>query len=447
MRTLVRTALVLFVASSVGCVAHASGAAQPPYGNPDSRYDDPRRSPEWEVGFFYQELSPFGDWIYTYEYGWSWLPRDVRVGWRPYSYGQWVLSDYGWFWVSYEPFGWATYHYGRWAWHPRLGWIWVPGRIWGPAWVSWQYGGGYVGWAPLPPEVGFDLGIGLRFDGFDLRVGIHPQSYIFIEERRFLDREAYRYAAPPARNVTIINNTTNITNITIIDNRVVNRGIELDRVERATGKRPKRMRVAETQTEKSERVRGEEVVVYRPSKTRLDSVRVDESKPRRGRAEIERARAERREPAERVESPRPQRTGELEVAPRVRAEAPPSARSSEREEQRERQQLEAYQREQRQRLEKVQRDERAKQKAQPPAKAREVEAQHAKERQALAEELKREERQLEARQEVERKAAKASPPASQAGGKKAEPAKGKAKGQEKGKKKPPAEEPPPLRQR
>jgi translation initiation factor IF-2 len=30
-----------------------------------------------------------------------------------------------------------------------MGWYWTPSSIWGPAWVSWAVGGGYVGWCPL----------------------------------------------------------------------------------------------------------------------------------------------------------------------------------------------------------------------------------------------------------------------------------------------------------
>jgi hypothetical protein len=30
-----------------------------------------------------------------------------------------------------------------------LGWYWVPGNVWGPAWVSWASGGDYIGWCPL----------------------------------------------------------------------------------------------------------------------------------------------------------------------------------------------------------------------------------------------------------------------------------------------------------
>src|SRR4029078_3932784 len=29
------------------------------------------------------------------------------------------------------------------------GWFWIPGRTWGPAWVSWGYAPGYVSWCPL----------------------------------------------------------------------------------------------------------------------------------------------------------------------------------------------------------------------------------------------------------------------------------------------------------
>ena len=41
-------------------------------------------------------------------------------------------------WASEEPFGWATYHYGRWGYSDRMGWFWVPGNRWAPAWVAWR---------------------------------------------------------------------------------------------------------------------------------------------------------------------------------------------------------------------------------------------------------------------------------------------------------------------
>ena len=78
--------------------------------------------------------------------------RDVDRDWRPYSQGYWSYTDdYGWYWVSDEPFAWAVFHYGRWTYDEDDGWIWIPDTEWGPAWVTWRWSDDYVGWAPLGP--------------------------------------------------------------------------------------------------------------------------------------------------------------------------------------------------------------------------------------------------------------------------------------------------------
>jgi hypothetical protein len=103
---------------------------------------------------FQQPLAPYGNWIDDASYGRVWVPSVSVVGYdfAPYSAGgHWVLSDYGWTWVSDWDWGWGPFHYGRWITCGGYGWCWVPGTMWGPAWVSWRSGGGYVGWAPLPP--------------------------------------------------------------------------------------------------------------------------------------------------------------------------------------------------------------------------------------------------------------------------------------------------------
>ena len=99
------------------------GYGPPPNSPPNYDYDrgandydrgyDAERTPRGEVGFFYDELSPYGDWVQTRDYGWAWFPRDTHPYWRPYTDGRWVTTEYGWTWFSYEPFGWATYHYSR----------------------------------------------------------------------------------------------------------------------------------------------------------------------------------------------------------------------------------------------------------------------------------------------------------------------------------------------
>jgi hypothetical protein len=106
-----------------------------------------------EERFFYDALADYGDWVLIEPYGWVFQPRVNWVAWRPYQYGFWAPTEvYGWTWVSTEPFGWATYHYGQWLYDRFQGWVWIPGLDWGPAWVAWQEGDGYVGWAPQMPS-------------------------------------------------------------------------------------------------------------------------------------------------------------------------------------------------------------------------------------------------------------------------------------------------------
>src|SRR5262249_31621677 len=98
---------------------------------------------------YQSELSGYGRWIDTPEYGTVWVPNDQGSSWRPYSNGYWDDGPDGSFWVSYDPWGGAPYHYGRWSWYASNGWVWCPGAIFAPAWVSWYYGPSYVGWCPL----------------------------------------------------------------------------------------------------------------------------------------------------------------------------------------------------------------------------------------------------------------------------------------------------------
>ena len=87
---------------------------------------------------FYDDLSPYGDWIDYPEYGYVWHPRVADF--RPYSTaGHWVWTDeYQWMWVSDYNWGWATFHYGRWLYDDFYGWVWMPGYEWSPAWVEWR---------------------------------------------------------------------------------------------------------------------------------------------------------------------------------------------------------------------------------------------------------------------------------------------------------------------
>jgi len=189
--------------------------------------------PENSLNFFYDNLADQGSWLEVADYGYVFQPS-VAVSssdWRPYSDGYWAYTDAGWTWVSYEDFGWATYHYGRWANLDGYGWVWVPGYEWGPAWVSWRTGGDYVGWAPLPPEDGGVVYEGRAITGnVDVSFGIGPLYYNFIDIRYIGEPVLRGRLIEPSRNVTIINNTVNVTNITVNNTTVINNGPDLTRV-------------------------------------------------------------------------------------------------------------------------------------------------------------------------------------------------------------------------
>jgi uncharacterized protein YacL (UPF0231 family) len=181
------------------------------------------RAPVADYGVFHDSLSSYGSWFDTQDYGYVWQPAVVhQSGWRPYTRGHWVCTDYGWTWVSEEPFGWATYHYGRWALLRGYGWIWVPGYEWAPAWVTWRESGSHIGWAPLPPET---LAYSRHRWGSSVEVsfGIGPLWFSFIEYRNF-GRPVRHHYLPVARNSYFISNTTNITNIYVQNNIIANGG-------------------------------------------------------------------------------------------------------------------------------------------------------------------------------------------------------------------------------
>ncbi len=111
----------------------------------------PRASAQVTLQSLFSDLVPYGQWTQLGSYGAVWEPNVSDPDWTPYSVGHWAYTDYGWTWVSDEPWGWITYHYGRWV-DFNQSWYWVPGTAWAPAWVGWRYGGGYCGWVPLPPR-------------------------------------------------------------------------------------------------------------------------------------------------------------------------------------------------------------------------------------------------------------------------------------------------------
>lgn len=176
---------------------------------------------------FYQPLEPYGAWVDVGSYGRCWHPREIGADWQPYTIGHWEWTDAGWYWVSDEPWGWACFHYGSWYDAPSIGWVWIPGTEWSPAWVSWRYSDDYIGWAPCGPG----------------RAVLGVSFFTFCDAHRFQDH--FR-----GRRDLIVNNTTIINRTRVVNNfnrrtvdidgrqRTVfeNRGPGVDPIRRATGR-------------------------------------------------------------------------------------------------------------------------------------------------------------------------------------------------------------------
>ena len=201
----------------------------------DSAYAD--RGPSFDDFRNDAELSWNGEWIDTPEYGTVWRPRRVNDEWQPYVYGRWVWTRAGWAWASDEPFGWAVYHYGRWAWSPAFGWMWVPGRVWAPAWVSWRWTDGYAAWCPLGPR----------------RVVQQPSLWVVVPSRHFLE---------PVRHHVVPRNQR--PGLPLPPAPGPRAGPPITQIERATGRSVRPLAINDGATPGAARASSGTVTFYRP---------------------------------------------------------------------------------------------------------------------------------------------------------------------------------------
>ena len=187
--------------------------------------------------YFYNSLAPYGNWVEVDGYGLCWQPTVgiVDTGWRPYcDRGRWLWSDSGWYWYSDYSWGWAPFHYGRWCTYPRLGWIWVPGTVWGPSWVTWRYTQDYCGWAPLPPYCHAVSGVGLWFGGSAVSVsfgfGLGPDRFPWVPIRHLGDPLWRHHLVARNEARALYSRSTVINNYTVRNNIVINNGMPRERV-------------------------------------------------------------------------------------------------------------------------------------------------------------------------------------------------------------------------
>lgn len=262
---------ILIMALAAGCIVYVPqgepGSPEPPPQSNQGYYDQgDQADAQWtydnpDVSDFYSYLGPSGLWVSYPSYGYVWVPRGVGYGWRPYSLGHWLSTDFGWTWMSTERWGWLVYHYGRWGWDVRLGWYWAPGDVWAPAWVAWRWGDAYIGWAPLPPGDDFDMGYGFRRRNWN----IPGDHWCFVRGQEFLDPRLDRWIVPRERNISIIDYTRMDVNIRVRNDRVYNDGVDAAFVQRQTNRTVDRYELKDARRPQEARVGTRDVALFRPS--------------------------------------------------------------------------------------------------------------------------------------------------------------------------------------
>jgi uncharacterized protein DUF6600 len=214
---------------------------------------------------FYDQLSPYGQWMDYPQYGYVWIPSGVH-GFIPYSTsGHWIYTDLGWTWVSDFAWGWAPFHYGRWLYDDFYGWVWVPASEWGPAWVCWRHAPGYYGWTPMPPGVSLNVMFGPRFH-------VHHDRWIFVREGYVNSPRLTPYIAPRNENITIIKNSTVINNTHVDNSNHVTyiTGPRRDDVQKVTGASIRPVAVKES-AKPEQSLNNNELRIYRPSIQKTDA--------------------------------------------------------------------------------------------------------------------------------------------------------------------------------
>jgi hypothetical protein len=193
---------------------------------------------------FHESLAPHGTWVSVGSYGECWYPSGLSAGWQPYSNGEWIYTDYGWTWVSYDPWGDYPFHYGTWVFEGAYGWVWVPGYVWAPAWVTWSYSDAYVGWAPIPPTLAFG------FSGYlGGPVVVSHNYYVFVPTNRMLGANVSTVRVPVARNATILPATRKVTNFAVQGGVVRNTALPVSHIEKVTHTTIQRANISQAKTQ------------------------------------------------------------------------------------------------------------------------------------------------------------------------------------------------------
>ncbi|MBN8570409.1 MAG: hypothetical protein J0M18_12325 [Ignavibacteria bacterium] len=145
---------------------------------------------------------------------------------RPYTNGQWIATDEGWYFKAPTPQEEIVHHYGRWAYSPAMGWVWVPGRVRSPAWVDWREDENNIAWTPVPPNV-------YIVNNVIEPVPVYEDRYVVVEKKYFVEPVVTQYVYVDRVKVKKMKH---LHGLYVRDRVLYNSGPEFVEIERYSGR-------------------------------------------------------------------------------------------------------------------------------------------------------------------------------------------------------------------
>jgi hypothetical protein len=195
----------------------------------------------------------------------------------PYNNGQWMYTDDGWYFKAATPQEELTSHYGRWTLDPNLGWVWLPGRVWSPAWVEWREDANYIGWAPVPPGV-YIVNDAINVSSFN------ENRFTIVEKKQFIEPSVYkyRYQYVENKNKIMIKEMIKTDGVMIKNKTVINKGPDVTVIEKVTGKKIEQVKIKRVGKKDETGFSGSTISVFTPEFKKVQGVKKESvSKPQK----------------------------------------------------------------------------------------------------------------------------------------------------------------------
>jgi hypothetical protein len=188
---------------------------------------------------------------------------EAEASYMPFANGQWHFTDAGWYFKAATPAEEVTSHYGRWSFSGSLGWVWLPGRVWSPAWVEWREDTDHVAWTPVPPQVYFKGGV---LAGAEI---LDDSKYVIVEKKHFIDPDLYKFhfALKAGKKKVMIKEMTKRDGVMIKEKLVFNVGPDVTDIQTKTGKKFGAVKIAKVDVKGKAKFGDGEFVVYTPKFT------------------------------------------------------------------------------------------------------------------------------------------------------------------------------------